>query len=108
MRGFPFVRGSLFKVCPAFERLFYGYLVGKIEVRTDGQAHGQPGQFQRKISQDLGDVERGCFSLRRGVGGDDDFFEAAALDPPDELLELEFIGAYSLKRRERPQEDVVA
>ncbi len=58
--------------------------------------------------QELRQVERGRLALDVGVRGEDDLLGRLALEPDEELADLEVAGADAVERRERAVEDVVA
>src|ERR1700674_5199975 len=70
---------------PAFHGFEHGDFVGVFNVAAYRNSHGDPGYAQSLPLQLLGQVGGGGFSLDRGVGGEDDFFDFATADPADQV-----------------------
>ena len=58
--------------------------------------------------EEPGQVHGGGLALDVGVGGEDHLGDALGVDPAQELLDPELLGADALDRRDRALEHVVA
>src|SRR3954453_23977024 len=96
----------LFQASSAGKRLAERDLVGVLEVGADRKAAGEAGDGHL-TAQQVGDVQGGRLAGGGRVGRQHHLADAAALDPPPQLADLQVFGVDTVDRRQRPAEDVV-
>src|SRR5439155_24967484 len=100
--------GYLAHLPAALEGLRQRHLVGVLEVAADREAAGDAGDPRREGLEQLAEVDGRGLALHARVGREDDLLDRLALEPAQELADLEVLGPDAVQRRERPQEHMVA
>lgn len=80
---------------------------GKFDGRAGRQAAGQAGNFDIHIAQEGMDVEGGAVAFKVGVGGHDDFGDAAGADAFDEGVDGQIVRLDAFQRGDVAVEDVI-
>src|SRR3989441_9309591 len=113
-RGAPVVPGAqraagpLADLAPALEGLRERHLVRILQITADREPTGDPRDADPERPEQLREVERRRLALDIGVGRQDDLGRLAALEPDQELLDLEVVGADAVERRQGAEQHVVA
>src|SRR3954470_5440900 len=90
------------------ERAGERHLIGVFEVAAHRYSLRDPGYSHAERLDEPCEVQRRRFSLDRRIGRDDDLLHGPAREPFQKFLELELIRTYSVERRKRTVEHMVA
>ena len=99
--------GDTLEIAAAFHGLEHGDFIGVFEIGTDGNAHADASHANAERLEKLGEVDGSGFAFGGGIGGDDDFVDAATFKALDEGFDVELLGAASLERGEGAAQDVI-
>jgi hypothetical protein len=91
-----------------FKSAAEGNLIRVFEVATHGEAASEAGDFEVEGGQAALEVEGGGVAFEGGVGGDDDFAEAAFVYPAHQFGDFEVVGADAFDGGDSAVQDVVA
>src|SRR3990172_11312625 len=91
-----------------FERFPHRDLVGVVDLRAHGNAHGDSGHAPSERLDELREVDGGCFPLHVGVRRENDLFHLAASQPIEKALDLELVGTDPLERGEASHYDLIS
>src|SRR5437870_2197958 len=101
----PFFSADL---APAFEGLRQRHLVGVLEIAAHREPAGDPRDADSEGAEQLRQVQRRRLALDVGVGRQDHLARLATLEPYQEFLDLEVVGADAVEGREGAEQHVVA
>src|SRR2546428_2190429 len=108
--GLEYRRGRFFSadLAPAFEGLRKRHLVGVLEIAAHREPAGDPRDADSEGAEQLRQVQRRRLALDVGIGRQDHLARLATLEPYQEFLDLEVVGADAVEGREGAEQHVVA